>query len=259
MFGFCPLASGSKGNAIFLGSKKAKVLIDLGISYKQLEIRLEKLSLTPADIDAIFVTHEHLDHIMGIKLFCQKHQVPVIANFETAKGIYHQFKEKPSFKIFTTGEPFNFLDLQVQTFSVQHDTLDPVGYVFDLGGYKVGVCSDLGFVTTMVYHQLKEVDLLYIEANHEVDMVHSSARPDVYKKRVLGRQGHLSNLQCKSLLEKIQNPKLKSIYLAHLSSECNSPEKALQVMDSLKEHMAVKVCPQHQIAEPYYFEDFGLN
>lgn len=233
MIGFCPLASGSKGNCIYLGTPGAKILIDAGISGKAITAKLAEIDVDIGDIDAVFITHEHTDHIQGLKVLAYRLGIPVFANQETAKGILDTFHETPKFKIFSTGESFQFADLEVHPFTVQHDTMDPVAYTIKSCGLKLGFCTDLGFVTSLVRTQLQDCDYLYVEANHEPSMVHACARPMVYKQRVLSRSGHLSNESCGELLSHVMHSKLKHVHLAHLSSECNSPETALGVVGDI--------------------------
>lgn len=246
MEGFCPLASGSKGNCIYLGTKRTKILIDAGISSRIIQQRLEEINVDLNDIDAILVTHEHADHIKAIQTLGCKHNIPIFANSDTAKAIYETFKECPKFKIFSTGESFEFGDIEVHPFSVQHDALDPVAFTIRYDGLKLGFCTDLGFATTLVVNQLLECDYLYLESNHQPSMVHASSRPDVYKKRVLSKQGHLSNEECADLLFKIIHSKLKHVYLAHLSEECNSPELALKIVQEKLKNNQIHVSIAHQ-------------
>jgi phosphoribosyl 1,2-cyclic phosphodiesterase len=237
MKGFCPLASGSKGNCIYVSSGHTKILIDAGISARMLQTRLAEINVDLADIDAILITHEHTDHIQGLKTLAFKMGIPVLANHDTAKGIVDTFHACPKFKIFSTGEPFEFGDLEIHPFSIQHDTLDPVAFTFRMNGMKLGFCTDLGFVTSLVQVHLQACDYLYVESNHQPSMVHASPRPMVYKQRVLSRSGHLSNEACGQLLAQVHHDKLKHVHLAHLSSECNSPETALStVRNILTEH-----------------------
>ena len=233
MIHFCPLASGSKGNAIFVGTKNTRILIDAGISTSAIVERLSEIGVEPNTIEAILVTHEHVDHIKGLSVFCERYGVPVLANAETAKGIYHALSMRPRFKIFTTGEPFQFGDLEIEPFSVPHDTLDPVGFVVRMLGYKIGFCADLGHATSLVAKSLELCDYLYLEANHEPSMVHACGRPQIYKQRVLSKQGHLSNSDSAALLSAVWHAGLKHVHLAHLSSECNSQEVALRVVSEL--------------------------
>lgn len=257
MKGFCPLASGSKGNCIYLGTDHTKILIDAGLSTKAIVSKLAQINVDIADIDAILITHEHTDHIQGLKLLAYKMGIPVLANTETAKGIVECFHDCPKFKIFSTGETFEFGDLEIHPFSIQHDTLDPVAFTIRTGGLKLGFCTDLGFVTSLVSNQLRDCDYLYVEANHQPSMVHASSRPMVYKQRVLGRNGHLSNESCGELLAQVAHAGLKHVHLAHLSSECNSPEVALQVIREILEKNGIRldicVAPQEMISKAIFF------
>jgi len=240
MIGFCPLASGSKGNCIYVGTARTKLLIDAGISAKGTRERLLELGVRLEEIDAILITHEHIDHIRGLDVLGCKMGIPVLANSDTAKAIYEVLGVCPKFKIFSTGEAFEFGDIEVHPFSVQHDAVDPVAFTLRMGGLKLGFCADLGFATTLVASQLQGCDYLYVEANHEPSMVHASARPMVYKKRVLSRQGHLSNEECATLIEQVYHEGLKHVHLAHLSSECNCPELALQKISQRLQTLGAK-------------------
>jgi phosphoribosyl 1,2-cyclic phosphodiesterase len=227
MVRFCPLSSGSKGNSIFFQTQKTKILIDAGLSAKQLILRLQQINVDISEIDAILISHEHIDHIQSLKVLSLKYGIPVFANTETAKGIISALNGVPNFKIFTTGERFTFKDLSILPFSINHDTLDPVAFTIENEGVKFGVCTDLGFVTSLVRTKLEKCDYLYLEANHKPSLVLASSRPDIYKQRVLSRNGHLSNEACGELLTQIAHENLKHVHLAHLSSECNTPEIAL--------------------------------
>jgi phosphoribosyl 1,2-cyclic phosphodiesterase len=241
MNGFCPLASGSKGNCIYFGTAHTKLLIDAGISTKATKSKLEEINVDLADIDAILISHEHTDHIQGLKGLAYRLGIPVLANAETAKGIVNYFHDCPKFKIFSTGETFEFGDLEIHPFSVQHDTLDPVAFTIRTDDLKLGFCTDLGFVTSLVVNQLQECDYLYIEANHEPSMVYASSRPMIYKQRVLSRSGHLSNESCGHLLSQVAHTKLKHVHLAHLSSECNTPETAITVVQEILKEKGINL------------------
>lgn len=257
MEGFCPLASGSKGNCIYVGTKNTKILIDAGLSARAIVAKLAEINVDIADIDAIIVSHEHTDHITGLKVLAFKMGIPVFANNETAKGIVETFHDCPKFKIFSTGETFEFGDFQIHPFSIQHDTLDPVAFTIKLDSLKMGFCTDLGYVTSLVKAHLKNCDYLYLESNHQISMVHASARPMVYKQRVLSRTGHLSNDACGQLLTEVAHSGLKHVHLAHLSSECNTHETALQVVRGILEESGINldmcVAPQDKISKAIYF------
>lgn len=258
MNGFCPLASGSKGNALFLGTKKSKILIDAGIGYKDLIERLSKIGEDLETIDAILITHDHSDHIDGLKTILAKVDLPIFANLETAKGICLSLNIMPHFKIFSTNEPFEFKDLTIFPFTIQHDTLDPVGFVIKHENFKLGICTDLGLASSFVKNSLMGCDYLYLESNHDVDMLFASKRPQHLKKRIMGRQGHLSNKECANLLESILHPNLKEIYLAHISSECNNSDLAKKLIQDLLAQKNLKInvsiAFQDKISNSTFFE-----
>ncbi len=259
MIGFCPLASGSKGNCIYVGTETTKILIDAGLSGKATKERLSQIGVTLDQIDAILVTHEHTDHIKGLDVLSHSLEIPIFCNSDTAKAIYSTLPRSSKFKIFSTGEIFTFGEIQILPFSIQHDAVDPVAFTLQIEGTKIGICADLGIATTHVIHHLKECDYLYVEANHEPSMVHACARPPHYKQRVLGRQGHLSNEQCAHLLTEVAHPGLKHIHLAHLSSECNSQELALkkicQTIKELGHATSVSIAYQDRISLPVHFKN----
>lgn len=254
MIGFCPLASGSKGNCIYVGTKTTKVLIDAGISRRAICDRLKQIDVSLEEIDAILITHEHSDHIKSVGVLGCKMGIPIFANSDTAKAIYEFLGECPKFKIFSTGETFVFGDLEIHPFSIQHDAVDPVAFIISIEGVKMGFCADLGFATSLVINHLKGCDYLYLEANHQPSMVHASRRPNVYKQRVLSRQGHLSNEECASLISSVYHPDLKHIHLAHLSDECNAPDLALKIIKDKLQQLGAKtevsIAFQEQMSRP---------
>jgi phosphoribosyl 1,2-cyclic phosphodiesterase len=251
---FCPLASGSKGNALFVGSDKTRLLIDAGLSIAQIEERLLQIDVDPKTIEAILITHEHSDHIKSAASFSEKFRIPILANIGTAKAMVKALGQKPKFKIFTTGEPFQFGDMNILPFSVPHDAADPVAFTIQIKEIKLGVCADLGHATSLVKKVLAGCDYLYLEANHHPAMVHSSNRPAYLKERILGRQGHLSNQDAAKLLSELHHAGLKHVYLAHLSSECNVPEVAMEtVMGILKEkglEVSMSIAWQDRVSDP---------
>lgn len=254
---FCPLASGSKGNCLFLGTATTKILIDAGLSFKQTKERLSSLHVNIEEIDAVVITHEHSDHIRGLETLSKHMDLPILANSDTAKAICDIVGARPRFKIFSTGETFEFGDISFHPFSVQHDTVDPVAFTVVIDDVKIGICTDLGFATSLVKMHLKECDYLYLESNHEPSMVYASSRPQIYKQRVLSRQGHLSNQSCAELLREVYHKDLKRVYLAHLSEECNHPQKALDLSKELLkphlERLSIMIAHQDKVSEPLYF------
>lgn len=241
---FCPLASGSKGNSIYLETAQTRILFDAGISLKALQEKLTSIGRSVHQLDAIVISHEHHDHIAGLKAITSKHGIPLFTNHPTAEAIVSHLKgDCPQFHIFSTGEPFEWKDIEINPFSVPHDGVEPVAFTIQTGKYKIGLCTDLGFVTSSVRNNLKGCDILYIEANHKPEMVHASSRPDTYKKRVLSRQGHLSNESSAALIADIADDNLVQIYLAHLSAECNTKAIAESTVRSFLKEQGIRSIP----------------
>ena len=160
MRGFYPLASGSKGNCLYVGTDETRILIDAGIGIRRIEKELKAIGVSMEQIDALMITHEHTDHIRAVESVCAKYGTPVFANSETAKGMCEIMARQPKFKIFSTGETFEFGDLKIHPFSIPHDTLEPVGFTVEFGDVKLGVCADLGYVTSLVKNRLQGCDYL---------------------------------------------------------------------------------------------------
>lgn len=254
MQGFCPLASGSKGNCLYVGTSQTRLLIDIGISARAAEQRLAQIGVDPTTLSAILITHEHIDHIGGLTVFATRYNLPVFANTATARGIVTALQSKPRFKLFTTGESFSYGDLKILPFSIPHDTLDPVGFLLETPHYKLGVCTDLGHITAPLRTLLRHCNSLILESNHEPSMVHASRRPPIYKTRVLSKQGHLSNEQSSQFLLELHHPDLSHVHLAHLSQECNNPDLALktarETLARAGKEVALSIAYQDRISTP---------
>lgn len=254
---YCPLASGSQGNCCFIKTSKVRLLLDAGLPAPEIERRLHTLGESLQSIDAILISHEHRDHIGGLPSIVKRHNIPVLANSATAQATLERVGGSIRFKIFTTGEQFEFHDTTIHPFTIQHDTLDPVAFVIKTPEAKLGFCTDLGFATTLVRQHLQGCHGLCIESNHDVDMVLRSRRPPYLQQRILGRQGHLSNEQCLELLRDIIHPGLRHIHLAHISQECNSPEKVLYLVRALLDHLKIftdiSIAHQDSVSQPVHF------
>ncbi len=222
----CTLASGSKGNAIYVSDGHTSVLVDAGLSGVEIERRMASRGLSPGDLDAIVVSHEHEDHIRGVGVLSRRFNLPVYVNdgaLKTDLPPLRHIQRRP----FCCGSPFSINTLTIHPFSISHDAADPAGFTIHLHHHKIGIATDLGIVTAMVREHLNACDLLVLEANHDPDMLINGPYPWHLKQRVKGRTGHLSNQDARALLEDIGHRELQHVILAHLSETNNTPEKAL--------------------------------
>lgn len=232
MEGLVVLGSGSRGNAIYIGGPNTRVLIDCGLSPRQMRLRLERIGVDPASLDAVLISHEHRDHVGGLALLKRMPHTTCYANRLTVEAMADSLPERPErLKIFATGEPFTIGDFLVNPFPVLHDALDPVGFELQLNGLKIGVATDLGHATTLVRQRLKGADVLVIETNHDENLLKNNARrPWPIKQRILSKTGHLSNTAAAKLLADTAAASTRSIVLAHLSRECNTEPLARQAV-----------------------------
>ena len=224
----CMLASGSKGNAIYISDGTTTLLVDAGLSGVEIERRLQSRDLDPRDIDAMIVSHEHSDHIRGVGILSRRYDLPVYLSVKTgsqAGVVIGRIKQMCSFNC---GESFTVNTLNIHPFSTAHDAEDPAGFTISCNGRKIGIATDLGIATAMVKQNLKACDLLILEANHDPDMLMNGPYPWPLKQRIKGRTGHLSNQDSGDLLSELKHDKLQHVILAHLSETNNTPDKALR-------------------------------
>lgn len=230
----CSIASGSSGNCIFAGSESTGILIDAGISGKRIEAGLNGIDRKTAEIHAIFVTHEHIDHIAGLGVLARRHGIPIY----TTPGTYQAILGTRSvgkipeglFRPVTPDTDVQIGDVTVHPFSISHDAADPVGYRVENGGKKAAVATDLGFYNDYITGKLQNLDALLLESNHDVRMLEVGSYPYYLKQRILGRRGHLSNETAGQLLCEVLHDNLKHIVLGHLSRENNYPSLAYETV-----------------------------
>jgi phosphoribosyl 1,2-cyclic phosphodiesterase len=221
------LASGSKGNAIYISNGETSVLLDAGLSGVEIERRLKSRGLSPEKLDAIIVSHEHSDHVHGVGVLSRRYSLPVYMNSKTSKAAVPVLGNLQDQCFFECGSPFRVKTLTLHPFSVSHDAQDPAGFTIYQNGTKVGIATDLGFATSMVKEHLKNCNLLIVEANHDPVMLIDGPYPWPLKQRIKSRSGHLSNQDTKVLLQELKHDCLEHVILAHLSETNNTPQKAL--------------------------------
>jgi phosphoribosyl 1,2-cyclic phosphodiesterase len=224
------LGSGSAGNSALVASDHCRILVDGGLSARQIKVRLEQCGITPEQLDGVLLTHEHGDHVCGLEVLCRKFKIPIYCNRLTAEAIRcwsGALGEHKNWRLFQTGADFTICDIHVQTFSVPHDAVDPVGYAFHCQGNALGFVTDLGYATKMVVERLRKVHTLVIETNHDEKMLQDDPhRPWPVKQRIQSRHGHLSNAAAAAVIEQLLSGKLERVVLGHLSRDCNTPERA---------------------------------
>lgn len=234
MLELCSIASGSSGNCICVGSDDCHVLIDAGISGKRIENGLNAIDLTSRDMQGILITHEHIDHIAGLGVMARRYGLPMYATEDTIEAIKHTSSvgkmDESLFHVIQPKEAFEIGDLHITPISISHDAADPVAYRIEKGDRKVAVVTDLGTYDEAIVSQLQNLDILLLEANHDIHMLEVGGYPYYLKQRILGDRGHLSNELSGQLLCDILHDNLKHIMLGHLSKENNYARLAYETV-----------------------------
>jgi phosphoribosyl 1,2-cyclic phosphodiesterase len=229
------LGSGSAGNSALVATDHCRILVDGGLSARQITLRLEQCGVLPEQLDGVLLTHEHGDHVCGLDVLCRKFDIPIYANSQTAESVRYDnaLDQHRNWRIFRTGAEFKICDITVQTFPVPHDAVDPVGFAFCAGSSALGFITDLGYATKMIVERLRLVHTLVIETNHDEKLLQNDThRPWPVKQRIQSRHGHLSNSAAASVIEALLPGKIDRVVLGHLSRDCNTPELALQTVRS---------------------------
>lgn len=234
---FCSLYSGSSGNSIFVGSEKAKILIDAGLPGKKIDEALNYIGQNPSEIDGIFITHEHIDHIKGVGVLSRKYDIPIYAPHDTwvaMENTIGKIKEH-NIKVMDRRSTVSIKDIEIKSFIIPHDAAAPVGYTINLDKKQASVVTDFGTFTREIEDNIKNSDVILIESNYNPQMLDFGPYPYNLKQRIKDIHGHLSNEECGEAIVKILNNGLgKNIILGHLSNTNNTPELAeLTVKDIL--------------------------
>lgn len=238
---FCSLYSGSSGNSIFVSTSKAKILIDAGLSGIRIERALNDIGESLKNIDAIFVTHEHSDHIKGLGIVSRKYDIPVYANELTWKAMESCIGPVKEHNIkIITHDSVIINDMEIVNYKISHDAADARGYSIYGENKKVCIATDLGYFSDEVRKSISDADLILLESNHDIEMLKFGPYPYDLKRRILSNVGHLSNDDCGRAIVDIMNEKKKNIILGHLSKINNYPDLAFQtVISILKEESII--------------------
>lgn len=235
----CSIASGSSGNCSYIGTESTGILVDAGISGKKIEQGLSSIGADINNIKGLLITHEHSDHIKGVGVLARKYQIPIYATAETVNAMLRSSSigriPEGLFQFVKPDESFYIDDIEVKPFSTSHDAANPVCYTFTRENQKIGYATDLGKYDQYIVNHLEKSDILFIEANHDVNMLMVGSYPYYLKQRILGDHGHLSNDLSAQLICELLHDGLKNIILAHLSKENNFEALAYETIAQLVE------------------------
>jgi len=259
---FCSIASGSSGNCVYVGNDKSGLLIDAGISCKNILESLKNIGVSNKSIKAMLLTHEHSDHMKNIGAMSRKLNIPIYANsstWESIEGSIGKVKSE-NIRVFQTGQDFCVEDICISPFSISHDAADPVGFTFAFGTKKIGLATDLGYFSSNVKEALKGTSLVMLEANHDVEMLKMGSYPYYLKRRILSEHGHLSNEASGHAACELVNMGVEQILLGHLSKENNFPQLAYETVKGILEEKGIKVnkdvildvAPRSSISRVFY-------
>lgn len=246
------LASGSSGNCMLVSAGGTHILVDAGISARRICMALQGFDIGPAELDGILVTHEHTDHMAGLATLNKKYHIPVYTSPGTGRRLCYRIAAlEDVLHPCAPGTVFSLGGVDIETFPTLHDAAEPMGFALSDGSRKAAVVTDLGCVTDEVLHGISGADLLVVEANHDADWVRSGPYPPVLKRRILGDHGHLSNEDGGFLARKMAEKGTRTVILAHLSKENNTPEHARQtVKETLRDCLDVVTLAVAPRSEP---------
>ena len=217
------LSSGSSGNSTLIRSGGTCLLIDAGISRRQILWRLEAFGISIESVDAVLLTHEHSDHIRGLEVLCRYHEIPVWASAGTWRGLKVSTETGGELR---SGRELNIGGVTVLPVETSHDAAEPLAFVLEDASMRVGYCTDTGVFSSLLRQRMKDLDYLLLEANHDQDMLRHGPYPWPIKQRIASRRGHLANHQSAEALDSILSPRLRALVALHLSEENNAPEMA---------------------------------
>ncbi|HKJ80333.1 MAG TPA: MBL fold metallo-hydrolase [Prolixibacteraceae bacterium] len=253
MLEICAIASGSNGNCYYIGNEQDAVLIDAGISCKQIVKRTEERGLNPAKIKAIFITHEHSDHLRGARVAAKRMRVPVYMTSRTYMAAYNNLK--PDYpKFFNAGDEIEVGDFIIHSFTKNHDASEPCSFRVEYNGKNIGVFTDIGEPCENVTSHLKLCDALFLETNYDETMLREGRYPYHLKRRVASAQGHLSNIQALKLIENFAGNNLTHLLLSHISAENNTPEIAIDTFKAFQGKYNVQLTSRYEAGSVCCFE-----
>lgn len=254
MIELCALASGSNGNSYYIGNKNSAVLVDAGIPFKRLMERFVQANLSVEKLKAVFISHEHYDHVSGIRVLSKRKFVNGVFSKGTLAAT-HKYNKPDYSVIFEPEKPFHIGEITVFPFAKKHDAAEPFSFRIDIEDKSVVVLTDVGEVTEEIGEHISKADAVFLESNYDENMLWGGKYPYYLKKRVASEFGHLSNEQAKDAILKYGTDKLKVIFLSHLSAQNNTPELALKSFEEIAKTRKVIVTSRENASEIIRFEE----
>ncbi len=239
----CSLFSGSSGNATYIGTDNTNILVDCGLSGVKVKQALKSIGVEPSSIDSIVITHEHTDHIQGAGVISREFDIPIYAN----EGTWQAMEKKvgnistKNMRLFYNDMDFYIRDINIVPFSIPHDAADPVGFCFYYGNKKISIATDLGYTNNRIINQIRDSNVVILEANHDRDMLNLGPYPVHLKRRIMGRKGHLSNVDAGKAAVDLVNGSVTHILLAHLSRQNNIPKLAYKTVAHVLQSEGIQV------------------
>jgi phosphoribosyl 1,2-cyclic phosphodiesterase len=256
------MGSSSAGNCALIETGEVRVLLDAGFSGKKITEWLKLIGKPIETIDSVLLTHEHGDHIRGLRGLSKCDHLNFYANYGTAQVIQQTTKKDLRWKIFETGHRFRIKNLEIETVKLPHDAMEPVGYIFRSGSgtlfephKSIAWMTDLGFIPLGFADLVREVDVLVLESNHDTELLETDEkRPFSIKQRIMGRHGHLSNEAAFAFLEGVENPRWSKVLLGHISKDCNCLERVKKCFAGAQTHWNVEALDPSRIG----WDEFSL-
>ncbi len=250
MLEICAIASGSNGNCYYIGNETNAILVDAGISCKQILNRMKEKALKPEKLKAVFISHEHSDHMVGARVLAKRLHIPVYITAKTYNGSYKNLR--PDYpKFFTPDAEILVDEFTIYTFLKNHDASEPCSFRIEYKGKNVGVFTDIGNPCENVRTHLQKCDVLFLETNYDEKMLWEGSYPWILKRRIASDYGHLSNRQAYELLNNHAGENLKCVFLSHLSRENNKPEIAYNEIKSFENRFEIKLTSRYEATEIY--------